>query len=259
MLTQARVLQYQTSFLSFFVNQGYLIRKALWKEIKQYAKNADGKILDFGCGSKPYETAFSICNSYIGLDIAESGHDHSNSKIDVFYNGIVLPFPDDAFDKIVCFEVFEHLDNPEVSLEEMARVLRVGGELFITIPFIYGEHEIPYDFQRWTSFGITNLLQRHHFRVRKIQKLNPNFGLLAQIFFDEIFLKIKFPRLHHARFLSIPFIAFANIFICLSSIIPFRKRNIYSNLVCIAVLEDLISSNDPGTRGRDVAKDEFNA
>ncbi len=254
---RAHVLQHQTSFLSFFVNKGFIIRRALWKEIKLYAKNANGNILDFGCGSKPYETAFTNCDSYTGLDIEESGHNHSNSRIDVFYDGKNLPFSDDTFDKIVSFEVLEHLSDPDASVAEFARVLRFGGELFITIPFIYGEHEIPYDFQRWTSFGIINLLKKHHFRIISIQKLNPNFAALAQLYFDEILPKWKFKRFRYANFLNIPFITLANIVILTSSLIPFRKNNIYSNLVCIAVLGDEISSNQSATLERDVVNDEF--
>lgn len=236
--SQFRVLQYQTSFISFFLNQGYLIRRALWKEIREYAKNANGKILDFGCGSKPYETAFSACDSYIGLDIAQSGHNHKNSRVDVFYDGKTFPFSDKTFDKIVSFEVFEHLVDPDASLRELARVMKDGGELFITIPFIYGEHEIPFDFQRWTSFGITSLLKKHHFRIVKIEKLNPNFGSIAQLCFDDIIPggKSRFPTFSNA--IKIPFIIIANIFIISLSMIPFRNQTIYSNLVCLAVLEN---------------------
>lgn len=250
--SHARVLQYQTSFLSFFVNQGFLLRRALWKEIRQYAKSAEGKILDFGCGSKPYETAFSACDSYTGLDIAQSGHDHTNSRIDVLYDGKTLPFSDKTFDKIVCFEVFEHLQDPGASLVEVARVLRFGGELFITIPFIYGEHEVPFDFQRWTSFGIANLLQKHNFRIVKMKKLNPNFGVIAQLCFDQIFLKGKSQRLTNASIVKIPFITFANICIMMSSMIHLRNQNIYSNLVCIAVLENSHSSRESNSISLDI-------
>jgi len=250
--SHARVLQYQTSFLSFFINQGFLIRRALWKEIKQYAKNAEGKILDFGCGSKPYETAFSACDSYTGLDIAQSGHDHTNSRIDVLYDGKTLPFSDSTFDKIVCFEVFEHLPDPGASLIEMARVLRLGGELLVTIPFIYREHEVPFDFQRWTSFGIANLLQKHNFRIVKIKKINPNFGTIAQLCFDEIFLRGRSQRSVNASIFKIPLITFANIFIMLSSMIQIRNHNIYSNLVCIAVLENSHSSSESSSIRLDI-------
>ena len=237
----ARELQYQTTFLSFFVNQGYLIRKALWLEIREYASSANGNILDFGCGSKPYETAFSICESYTGLDVAQSGHNHANSRIDVLYDGKTLPFSNKTFDKVVCFEVFEHIKDPGASLEEVARVLKYGGELFISVPFIYGEHEIPFDFQRWTSFGLTRLLEKHNFRIVKMVKLNTNLGVIAQMFSDQLFLRRNARKSTKANFLKIPFIALANFIVIMTSMVPIRNRNLYSNLVCVAVLENLDS------------------
>lgn len=239
-----RKLQYQTTFLSFFVNQGYLIRKVLWNEIRKYASSANGKILDFGCGSKPYEKAFSICESYTGLDIEISGHNHANSRIDILYDGKEIPFPNKTFDKVVCFEVFEHIPDPDNSLEEVSRVLKAGGELFISIPFMYGEHEIPFDFQRWTSFGLRNLVEKHNFRVVKLVKLNANLGIIAQLFFDQIFLKQNAQWLTKANILKVPFIPLANFIVLIFSMIPARNENLYSNLVCIAVKNNLDVSND---------------
>jgi len=43
-----------------------------------------GKVLDVGCGSKPYQDCFPLVSAYIGIDVEASGHDHENSKVDVF-------------------------------------------------------------------------------------------------------------------------------------------------------------------------------
>lgn len=244
-ISRARVLQYQTSFFSFFINQGFLIRKALWKEIREYASSANGKILDFGCGSKPYETAFSVCESYTGVDVRQSGHNHENSRIDVLYDGKNLPFLNRTFDKVVCFEVFEHLENPTASLEEIARVLKIGGELFITTPFIYGEHEIPFDFQRWTNFGLERFIEKNNFKIVKVKKLNSNFGVIAQLFFDQFFSWRKVSRITYLSILRIPFITLANFIVMVLSLLRIRNQNLYSNLVCIAVLENVDPNLEP--------------
>jgi SAM-dependent methyltransferase len=249
---RARVLQYQTSFPSFFINQGFFLRKALWKVIKEYAASANGKILDFGCGSKPYETAFSVCESYTGLDVTQSGHSHENSRIDILYDGRKLPFSNRTFDKVVCFEVFEHLEDPAASLEEIARVLKIGGELFITIPFMYGEHEIPFDFQRWTSFGLARLVEKHHFKIVKLEKLNTNFGVIAQMFFDEFFPRRKVSKINYISVLRIPLITLANFIVIMLSMLRIRNQNLYSNLVCIAVLENVDSNLKPLSLDRDI-------
>ena len=159
-----------TSSLSIVINPVYIIRNGLYKAISNIAPNITGNVLDFGCGSKPYESLFVNANSYVGVDIEVSGHNHKDSKVDYFYDGKILPFNDAIFDAIVCFEVFEHVFNIEEVLAEIHRVLKPNGQLLISIPFAWDEHEIPYDFARYTSFGITHILNKNNFEVVKLTK-----------------------------------------------------------------------------------------
>ena len=159
-----------TSSLSIVINPVYIIRNGLYKAISNIAPNITGNVLDFGCGSKPYESLFVNANSYVGVDIEVSGHNHKDSKVDYFYDGKILPFNDAIFDAIVCFEVFEHVFNIEEVLAEIHRVLKPNGQLLISIPFAWDEHEIPYDFARYTSFGITHILNKNNFEVVKLSK-----------------------------------------------------------------------------------------
>lgn len=156
--------------LSIIINPVYIIRNGLFKSISNIAPNITGNVLDFGCGSKPYESLFVNANSYVGVDIEVSGHNHKDSKVDYFYDGKKLPFNDASFDAIVCFEVFEHVFNIEEVLAEIYRVLKPNGQLLISIPFAWDEHEIPYDFARYTSFGITHILNKNNFEVVKLTK-----------------------------------------------------------------------------------------
>ena len=100
-------------------------------------------VLDFGCGSKPYESLFKNANSYIGIDLEASGHSHQDSKVDVFYDGKTIPFPDEHFDAVVCFEVLEHVFNIKEIIQELNRVLKPNGKLLISVPFAWDEHEVP--------------------------------------------------------------------------------------------------------------------
>lgn len=143
----------------------YLIRSKLLAEVARFAKSADGELLDFGCGSKPYKSLFSRCKSYTGVDFENTGHEHSNELIDVFYDGRQLPFEDDSFDVILCTEVLEHLFTPSVLLGELARVLKPGGKLFLTCPFTWELHEVPFDYARYTPFAIRHLFQEAGLRV----------------------------------------------------------------------------------------------
>lgn len=162
--------EFITSPLSIAINPAYIIRNGLYKAISNIAPNITGNVLDFGCGSKPYESLFVNANSYVGVDIEVSGHNHKDSKVDYFYDGKKLPFDDASFDAIVSFEVFEHVFNIEEVLVEIHRVLKPNGQLLISIPFAWGEHEIPYDFARYTSFGITHILDKNNFEVVKLTK-----------------------------------------------------------------------------------------
>jgi ubiquinone/menaquinone biosynthesis C-methylase UbiE len=159
-----------TSPLSIIINPVFIVRNGIYQSISKLAQNITGNVLDFGCGSKPYESLFVNANRYVGVDIEVSGHNHKDSKVDYFYDGKTLPFNDASFDAIVCFEVFEHVFNIDDVLAEMYRVLKPNGQLLISIPFVWDEHEIPYDFARYTSFGITHILNKNNFEVVTLTK-----------------------------------------------------------------------------------------
>ena len=95
---------FHPSIASLFIHPFYFIRRDLYKNIKRLAAQLKGKLLDFGCGRKPYETLFSV-DEYVGIDIEKSGHDHTKSKVDVYYDGKHIPLPDASFDSLFCSEV----------------------------------------------------------------------------------------------------------------------------------------------------------
>ena len=150
--------------LGVFINPFFFIRRALYKGVIARKGCLTGKLLDFGCGRKPYRPFFDV-QEYIGLDIEESGHSHKNESIDVFYDGGVIPFADNHFDSAFSSEVFEHVFNLDEVLLELQRVLKPGGHLLVTVPFVWDEHEVPYDFGRYTSFGIAHLLKKAGFEM----------------------------------------------------------------------------------------------
>lgn len=170
--------QYHPSFAGLFLNPFYFARKAIYKNIKIYSKNITGTTLDIGCGSKPYASLFRT-EKYIGMDIEASGHKHTDSQIDIFYNGVEIPFEDNYFDSIVCFEVLEHVFNPDVFLKETFRVLKAGGKAVFTVPFIWDEHEQPYDFARYSSFGLKSLFEKNGFAICENRKYICDLRLLA--------------------------------------------------------------------------------
>jgi SAM-dependent methyltransferase len=170
--------QFRPSLIGLFINPFYFARKAIYKNIKIYSKHVTGTTLDIGCGSKPYANLFT-CEKYIGLDIEVSGHKHKNSHIDVFYDGVTIPFERDFFDSVVCFEALEHIFNPETFLKEVIRVLKPGGKAIFTLPFIWDEHEQPYDYARYSSFGLKYLFENCGFTIIENKKYLCDLRLLS--------------------------------------------------------------------------------
>lgn len=158
----------------------YFIRKGLLTAIKTNSPQLSGTMLDFGCGSKPYKSLIKV-DKYIGLDFENPGHDHSKEQIDVYYDGKKIPFTDNYFDSILCSEVFEHIFNLDDTLRELNRVLKTGGKMLVTCPFVWGEHETPYDYARYTRFALTNMLEGSGFHVLSFEKQGNFIDTMAQM------------------------------------------------------------------------------
>lgn len=188
---------FNPGWLGLIVNPVYIIRRGLLLAIRAIAPELKGKILDFGCGSKPYESLFVNADSYVGCDIQVSGHAHGDSRVDVFYDGRHLPFDDQAFDAVVSFETFEHVFNLPVVLAEINRVTRLDGQLLISMPFAWGEHEQPFDFARYTSFGISSVLQDAGYEVQRLTKTTSYLLAVFQLLISYISSQLAPRGLRH--------------------------------------------------------------
>lgn len=119
-------------------------------------RHARGDLLDLGCGQVPLYSAYvSHVQSVTCVDWPGSPHDVSHADILCDVNE-PLPIESDSFDTVVCSDVLEHLHSPTVALSEMSRVLRPGGKILLSVPFLYGLHEQPHDYHRYTRFAIQN-------------------------------------------------------------------------------------------------------
>jgi SAM-dependent methyltransferase len=104
-------------------------------------------VLDAGCGFKPWERFFSAGTQYVGVDYSVEW-----STPDGLASVDFLPFKDNTFDAIICSEVLEHTRYPENCINELKRVCKPGGLMYISTPFCFPEHGVPYDFQRLTQY-----------------------------------------------------------------------------------------------------------
>lgn len=114
-----------------------------------------GRVLDIGCADRWVERALPAGCEYIGLDYPATGAAMYGSRPDVFGDAARLPLPDASVDAVVMLEVLEHLREPQAALAEAARVLRPGGRLLLSMPFLYPIHDAPHDYQRLTVHGLT--------------------------------------------------------------------------------------------------------
>jgi SAM-dependent methyltransferase len=161
--------------LGLFVNPFYFARKGLHRHIVALARSVHGKMLDVGCGSKPYQKHFDV-TEYIGLEI-----EGQNKRAERYYDGKIFPFSDDEFDGILISQVLEHVFSPDKFLAEVNRVLKDGGALLVTVPFVWDEHEQPFDYARYSSFGLCHLLESHGFEIIEKRKSMEDIRVIFQM------------------------------------------------------------------------------
>lgn len=183
---------FNPSWFGILVNPFFIARRGLAFEIKSLAKELNGKILDVGCGTKPYESFFNY-GDYIGLEY-DTGIDSEKKTADYYYDGKTFPFDSESFDSVICNQVLEHVFEPKEFLSEINRILKPGGKFLITVPFAWDEHEQPYDFARYSSFGIVYLLEKNGFKILKQRKSVSNIAVIFQLlsgYFYKISYRIK--------------------------------------------------------------------
>jgi SAM-dependent methyltransferase len=80
--------------------------------------------------------------------------------IHLICDGHDLPFAENVFDAVICIAVLEHVIDPARCVEEMHRVLKVGGIVYAETPFMQQVHGGAYDFTRFTWLGHMRLFRR---------------------------------------------------------------------------------------------------
>lgn len=145
---------------------------------KKYLKN---RLLDIGCGTKPYRDLLGpYVSEHIGVD--QEGTLHDKSNIDLFGSAYQIPTEDASFDSAICTAVLEHLEEPELALRECYRVLKPGGVAIYSVPFIWHLHEEPRDFYRFSKYGLKYLFEKVGFEVLELKALSGFWVTFGQLF-----------------------------------------------------------------------------
>lgn len=145
-------------------------------------------LLDLGCGNRPFRHMYEkYADNSVGMDVPYSLHDLGS--IQVYASGTDLPFKSGSFDVVLCTEVMEHVAEPESFLKEIDRVLVPGGHLVMTVPFLVPVHEAPYDFYRYTIFGLKHLFGKTGLNIESTTTFAEMIGVLLS-FIVQVQLKV---------------------------------------------------------------------
>ncbi len=149
----------------------------------------DTNVLDLGAGPVQFRKIFNKFDNYVALDFYP--YELVDVVTDINKN---LPFKDSSFDVVVLSNVLEHVPEPGLIISECHRVLRPGGKIVLTIPFLMRIHQAPYDYNRFTSYKLELLLKEAGFNSISIDSLDSTYNLYSMMrghFFDVLF-KTKF-------------------------------------------------------------------
>lgn len=107
------------------------------------------RVLDVGCGDKPYYPYFAdAAATYVGVDVVPG------PQVDLVGGVEALPVPDASFDLVLCTQVLEHVDSPARAIAELRRVTAPGGRVLLSTHGVQVYHPSPGDYWRWTRTGL---------------------------------------------------------------------------------------------------------
>lgn len=146
--------------------------------LSREALKISGRVLDIG-GKKinqrgGFRPPLDSCWEYLNLD--------SSTAPDYCVDAEHTELLDEIYDVFLLIETLEHVRNPDKVLAEAYRILKPNGTGLITMPFLYGAHADPYDFQRWTAEKMRLELQRAGFADIHVEPMGGPFSVVFDVF-----------------------------------------------------------------------------
>jgi SAM-dependent methyltransferase len=186
----------------------YAVRAPLATWLQAEAKAAHERygsyrVLDIGCGEKPYEPFFApYASEYVGVDVVDNPHADLTGSIEA------LPVEDGSFQLVLCSQVLEHCEDPAAGVREIRRVLAPGGCALSSTHGVFVYHPAPHDRWRWTHEGLRYLFEQH--AEWSELEVTPASGTSACVAMLLAFYLDLLVKRAHVRFVGRPFIAALN-------------------------------------------------
>jgi SAM-dependent methyltransferase len=186
----------------------YAVRGPLVRWLAAEARRAQAdlgayRVLDVGCGSKPYEPLFApFAASYVGIDPVENPRAELKGSVEA------LPVEEASFDVVLCNQVLEHCDDPVQAVRELRRVTAPRGRVLASTHGVMPYHPSPTDYWRWTHAGLAKLFADNaewaSVRVSPASGTTACVGMIVAMNLDLVLRRI------HAKRVSRPLVTTIN-------------------------------------------------
>jgi SAM-dependent methyltransferase len=177
----------------------YAVRAPLaaWLREQAAARPGPYRVLDVGCGVKPYYPFFEpYASDYVGVDVVE------NPAADLQGAVESLPVEDESFDLVLCIQVLEHAEDPAQAVRELRRVVAPGGAVLASTHGVQVYHPAPVDLWRWTHAGLDRLFRENgdwsSLSVRPASGSTACVAMLVSIYADLLARRLHVPPLGRA-------------------------------------------------------------
>jgi SAM-dependent methyltransferase len=155
------------------------------KTIVRYLRPAmaalKGEVLDVGAGESPWREWLPSTATYYGIDVGNADDFGMQSgRPDItYYDGRTIPFDDGTFDGAICVEVLEHVKWPDALVAEIARCLKPGGAVLLSVPWSARRHHVPHDYHRFTRERLLALFNANGFKDVEIWERGSDILVIA--------------------------------------------------------------------------------
>lgn len=163
----------------YWNTEGYITYRRLWLDsaLAAFSYEMRGVVVDVGGKRQNKRGVFQPPEAsatswwYLNLDM--------NTQPNVYGDVQQIPLRGQSVDCVICTEVLEHLPRPERCVNEIHRLLRDGGLVLASVPFLYPVHADPFDYQRFTEDGLRHLFRK--FKSVELYRMGGYFGVLGLI------------------------------------------------------------------------------